>query len=138
MYWHAENYKGEIIVLTEREALIHFERNNVSQRMRLRFLGTSTGNHQKEAKKKIGELINAHRPDNYASYKREEQNVIDFNIREEHKAELTAILDEAGRLELEEAKATGVKQPRKSLHIHTPRTGEYSRDQIISSMGGMK
>lgn len=135
MYWHAEKQNGEIIVLTEREALIHFEKNNIAQRMRLRFLGTSSGQHQKEAKNRIiKEIMEPNYPDTYGQMSREEKNVVDQDIRFEHQDEIRAILKEAQEKELEEARKNGVKQPRKDLHIHTRSNDGHSREEILGAM----
>lgn len=137
MYWHAKKDNGEIIVLTEREALVHFERNNISQRMRLQFIGTSSGKHQEEAKKKISQLIDKHRPDDYPRMNKEEKSLTDHHIRLEHQEELEKIIKEAGDKELEEAKQNGVKTPRKSLHVHTMSKDGHSREEILESAKGM-
>ena len=134
MYWHAEKQNGEVIVLTESEALIHFEKNNISQRMRLRFLGTSSGKAQVEARKQIGKLIDSFRPSDYAQNKKEEQNVINSSIRDEHTDEIKVIIEEATRLELEEAKANGVIRPDASLHYHTPDASGLARKKILNEM----
>lgn len=137
MYWHAEKNNGEIIVLTEKEALIHFEKNNISQRMRLRFIGTSSGKHQAEAKQKIKQIIIDNRPKDFNGLKPEEKNLVDFDIREAHDEEIKQIIKEAGEKELEEARQNGVKTPDKSLHIHTRSTDGHSRNEILDTAKGM-
>lgn len=137
MYWHAQKDNGEIIVLTEREALVHFEKNNIAQRMRLRFIGTSSGKAQKEAKQKITQIVDSYRPKDYASLAPEEKNVVDMEIRLDHKEEIDQIIKEAEQQELEEAKSNGVRTPDKSLHVHTRSTDGHSRDEILGAAKGM-
>lgn len=139
--WWAEKANGDIIDLTEIEALTHFEDNNISRRMRLRFIGTSSGKHQEEAKEKIRQLIIENRPDNFQSFVGEDgqaqKNLIDAEIRADHAAEIREILAEAKSKELEEAKQNGVKRPDKSLRVSTKANGEYGREETLRAMGNM-
>lgn len=43
MYWIAKKENGELISLTEQEALIQRKDNNISRRMSLQFIGVSDG-----------------------------------------------------------------------------------------------
>ena len=138
MYWIAEKQDGEIIVLTEREALIHFESNNISNRMRLRFLGTTTGPNTKEAQKKIGELVAANRPENYPQLEKGQQNLVNSQIRAKFQVEIKKLLDDALAADIEDAKKNGVKQPNKSLRIHTMSQDGHSREAILQNMQGMQ
>lgn len=137
MYWIAENQQGEIITLTEREALTHFERNNIANRMRLRFLGTTDGKNTIESKENIKKLIVENRPESFGQMTKEDQNITDAQIRAEHSEEIGQMLQEAMDKDIEDAKANGVKQPRQSLKIHTKSTEGHSRQEILNSMNGM-
>lgn len=124
------------MVLTEREALTQFENNNISSRMRLKFIGTTTGKATEEAKEEVTKLIDAERPENYASMEKEHQARTDFNIRQQKADEIKKIKDDAFQKDLEEAKENGIKQPRKSLHIHTMSDTGHSRDEILNEAKG--
>ena len=135
MYWIAKKQNGEIITLSEREALVHSERNNISQRQRLEFIGVCSGDHQEEAKKKIKELVVSMRPEDYYSLDENQQKLIDYRNRQSINKEAKALIDEAFEKEIEEAKTNGYKPPRKSLHFHTPRG---RRAEILSKSGNMQ
>lgn len=142
--WFAEKQNGEIIELTEREALLHFEDNNVSRRMRLRFLGTSNGDHYRDSKKKMNQFIieKAHEEvDNFSSLDPEEKNAAYADIRVKYKKELKEIQQAGYNAELEEAKANGVQRPDKSLHIVTSngnggQASSRDRQIILKELGG--
>lgn len=134
MYYFAKKPNGEEIILTEKEALIMTENNNVSQRMRLQFIGTCEGKNQVEAKKVIQEIIASNRPQNYNTLSKEDKNVIDAGIRHDNIDEIKKIRDEALQKDREEAEKNGFIPPRKELHIHTPR-GE--RGKIMNGMSNM-
>lgn len=137
MYWIAINQNNETIVLTEREALVHFERNNVSNRMRLRFLGTTTGENTKQAKQKIKQMIAEKRPTHYNRQDNTEQNMIDADIREEILDEISRVYNEALKKDIEDAKKNGIKRPRKELHVHTISKDGHSRQEILGQMQSM-
>lgn len=137
LFWVAKKQDGEIVVLTEKEALTHFERNNISTRMRLQFLGTTSGEHTANAQQKIKDIIKAGRPDNYHLMEDGDRNLADHRTRIEHSQEIKELLDEALQKDVEDAKKSGVKQPRKDLRIHTRSTDGHSRNQILQAMGGM-
>lgn len=137
MYWIAEKQDGEIIALTEREALTHFENNNIANRMRLRFLGVTDGKNTKKADQQIKDIIKQHRPDDFAQMERADQNIVDHQIRMEHSKEIKKLREEAFEKDIEDAKENGVKRPRKDLHIHTISKDGHSRKEILGGMQGM-
>lgn len=137
LFWIAKKQDGDILVLTEREALTHFEKNNISGRMRLQFLGTTDGGATKRARQEIQEIIKAGRPENYYSLDDGGKNLADYNTRLQHQEEIKKKLDDALQEDIEDAKKQGVKQPRKDLRIHTRSTDGHSRNQILSAIGGM-
>lgn len=134
MFWFAKKLNGEIIVLTEQEALIHFEDNNISRRMRLQFIGTSSGKHQAEARKKIMQMLVEKRPDNYNGMKLEAKNLVDQTIRDKNDKEIKAILEEAHQKELEEAEENCVRRPRADLHYHVSDKSDFSREEVLSNI----
>ena len=136
--WFAEKQNGEIIELSELEALTHFESNNISQRMRLRFLGTGDGTEFNKAVNKVKtfmkEKVNNEYPD-YNMLNVEERRLADFRVQEGYKKEIKEILSEGRKAELEQAKINGVQQPDKTLRIITKADGaKASRDEIIRNM----
>jgi len=133
MYYFAKKPNGEEIVLTEREALIHSENNNVAQRMRLYFIGACKGTHTAEAKKEIQQMIAEKRPADYARMSKEDKNVTDAGIREELSDEIAEKMEAAHKADREEAEKNGFIPPSKALHIHTPRG---DRQKIMSEMSG--
>lgn len=90
--WFAKKQSGEIIALTELEALTHFESNNIANRMRLHFLGTSDG-------KVYNQLINEAK-----------------SLKGQERADK---VKEAFDKELEVARANGVEEPDHTLRIST-------------------
>ena len=136
--WFAEKQNGEIIELSELEALTHFESNNISQRMRLKFLGTGDGSKFKEATDKVKALMEERRAEEYPNYMSlniEEKRLADFRIQDAYKPQIKEILEEGRKAELEQAKINGVKQPDKTLRIITRATGaNASRNEILSNM----
>ncbi len=134
MYWFAKKQDGEIIELTEREALMMTENNNVARRMRLQWIGTSTGQHQEAGKAKIHDIIKNGRTPDYFQKTDEDKALHDHNTRLEHRDEINAIRKEAYDKELEEAKSTGFIPPRKELHIHTP---QGNRDKLVKEVSSM-
>lgn len=132
MFWIAEKQNGEIIALSETEALTHFERNNRSQRMRLKFIGVTDGKHQEEAKKEIQKMVTELRPEGYNLQSKEQQKLIDYHNRTKIQDDAKVLLDEAFKKEIEEARKNGVKPPRQSLHWSTPRG---DRDKILRKKG---
>lgn len=138
--WFAEKANGEVIELTELEALTHFENNNISQRMRLRFLGTSDGSKYAEGKRKVKELLAEKRkeiPEYYQSNP-QEQKLLDFDLRMKYDEEIRAIIKQAYEDELAQAKLNGVQTPDKTLRIITQKNGDKAsgqvRQQIINSL----
>lgn len=109
--WFAKKQDGEIIALSELEALTHFEQNNISTRMRLVFIGTSDG-------KEYDRIIN-------------EAKALPAEER-------PAKVKEAFEAELAIAKANGVEEPDRTLRIITRSGGEKAtgleRKKIIKSM----
>ena len=113
--WFAKKLNGDIIFLTELEALIHFEENNIANRMRLEFLGTSDG-------RTFDRIIN-------------EAKLLKGEERE-------AKVKEAFAEELKVAKANGVQEPDRTLRIITQgESGQKvhgkDREKMLRSMGGM-
>lgn len=100
MIWFAKKQGGEIITLTEKEALTHFRQNNISQRMKLEFLGTSDGLSYKQ--KRAGAMARLDETLPIDEYKKLAQEVNDD-------------IEKAFNDELEIAKKNGVQQPRQDL-----------------------
>lgn len=136
--WFAEKNDGTILELTEKEALTHFENNNIAQRMRLRFLGTSDGSKFQEARQKVQQLMAEKRAEQYPDFgmmNAEERKYADYQIQASLRKEIRELLQEGRKAELEQAKANGVQRPDKSLRIITKSDGvDKTRDQIINSM----
>lgn len=135
--WFAEKQNGEIITLTEEEALTHFEQNQIRNRMMLRFLGTSDGSKYNEGQKRVQEIVmekikEAH-PE-FAGLDRAGKAMVEKEVREENIMEIKQILDDAFKAELEQAKANGVQKPDPNLRIQT-RGG--NRQKIINQMSSM-
>ena len=145
-YWFAKKLNGEVIILTEKEALTHWEDNNISRRMRLSFIGTSDGsiyNKAMEEAKDIPEtgLINREwdelpqeKKDKWTKYGNDPKDWKGEkgNPRKEF---LKQKLEE----EMEQARKNGVDTPNKLLNIMTPRGekdeyGNPKRDEIISKL----
>ena len=139
--YFAEKANGEVIELTEMEALTHFEQNNISQRMRLKFLGTSDGSKYQEGKRKVQALLAEKRsvdmPD-YMKLNGEERKIADFELRTKYDKEIREITTQAYEDELAQAKTNGVQPPDNSLRIITQRDGgkadPQTRNKILNSM----
>ena len=150
--WFAEKLDGEIIHLNEKEALIHFQDNNISQRMRLKFLGTSDGKTFSRV------LEEGKHMKEKAEQNREKANSLDAKARlaerggdreqaQEYRDEARDLRQEADDLlivaetkpkeafeaELEIAKQNGVEEPDRTLDIITPRIGGGSLGGEVSS-----
>lgn len=139
--WFAEKQNGEVIELTEFEALTHFEHNNISQRMRLKFLGTSDGTKYAEGKERVKTLLDTKRNEEIPEYFKmnaEERKIADYELRTKYAKEIKEITDEAYKAELEQAKLNGVQKPDPSLRIITQKDGgqadPMTRNKIINSM----
>lgn len=136
--WFAEKQNGEILMLSELEALTHFEDNNVSRRMRLRFLGTGDGSKYEEARTKVQTLMAEKRSEMYPNYgmlNQEEKKYADFQVQANLREQIKEIMDDGYKAELEQAKANGVKKPDESLRIITKGVGtSATRDDILNSM----
>lgn len=142
--YFAEKQNGEIIELTEIEALTHFEQNNVAQRMRLKFLGTSDGSEYKKARRHVQEFLADKRKEDipeYYSLDPTQAKQADNNLRQQYASEIKAMVDEGYEKELANARQNGVKHPDRSLRVVTtangkdPATGAM-RQKILSEMGG--
>jgi hypothetical protein len=145
--WFAEKQNGEVIELTEIEALTHFENNNVARRMGLRFLGTSDGTKFAEAKLKAKNLVTERLLEAYPTYNRmnlEEKRITSADFREnmspELRQEVKDITDAGYQAELEQAKANGVQRPDASSRIITVIEGQQavgqSRNKVLGAMNG--
>jgi len=136
--WFAEKQDGNIIELSEMEALTHFESNNISQRMRLRFLGTGDGTVYNKAVLQVKELMKLKRDEIYPDYailNPEERKLADFKLQDMHRPEIREILNQGKKDELEQAKLNGVKQPDKKLrYVVKASDSGASRDEIIGSI----
>jgi hypothetical protein len=136
--WFAEKQNGDIIELSEIEALTHFENNNIAQRMRLRFLGTGDGSKFAEAQQEVQKLMSEQRIEqypNYGSLNVEEKRYADFQLQDTLRPQIKEILTKGREAELEQAKANGVQKPDPSLRIITKSEGvDASREKIINSM----
>lgn len=143
--WFAEKSNGEIIELTEIEALTHFENNNIAQRMRLKFLGTSDGSHYEEARKKVQEFLYTKRQEEvpeYSSLEVEQAKRVNNDLRQQYAKEIKEMVEEGYKAELEAAKANGVQRPDKTLRIITTANGKdhaqgSMRQKILGEMGGV-
>lgn len=138
--WFAEKQNGEIIELTEIEALTHFEQNNIAQRMRLKFIGTSDGIHFAEAKNKVQTFLSKKRKEeipDYLSLDKIQKAQADFNLRAQYEDELSEMVKEGYKKEFEEAKTNGVRRPSSSLRITTAGgMGKGDRSQVLNRLGG--
>lgn len=140
--WFAKKINGEVIPLTEREALTHFEDNNIARRMRLQFLGTSSGEHYKESKNKIKKFIQEKTTEECPDFYKmsvEERNMAQSDIRHKYLDEIKKIQEEAYNAEYEEAIANGVERPDPTLRIITTDGGGRQvsgteRNKIISQL----
>jgi len=139
--WFATKSNGEVIELTEIEALTHFEHNNIAQRMRLQFIGTSDGSKWEAGRKEVSALVRSKREEDYPDYfklNKEEKNLADFDIQSRFAKDIRVITDKAYADEMAQAKTNGVEQPDKSLRILTKKDGGdatgQARNQILNSM----
>lgn len=139
--WFAKKQNGEVITLTEIEALTHFERNNIATRMRLSFIGTSDGSKMAEAKLKAGAFMDSKIEEIYTNYRtmsKEERGLAKLNIQEKFAKELKEIIDDGFNQELEQAKSNGVQRPDPTLRIITKKDGGNAtgleRQKIINSI----
>lgn len=142
--WFAKKRNGDIITLTEREAITHFEDNNIARRMALQFIGTSSGTHFAEARKKVTEFIRekmAENP-NFSKMGMEERNALQADLRIEHDDTIREMLDAGYEKELEEAKENGVQRPSKFVRVQTMAEGgsgkasPEQRQKILSEIAG--
>jgi len=139
--WFAKKQNGEIITLTEIEALTHFEKNNIASRMRLSFIGTSNGSKMAEAKVKASVFLDSKIEELYGNYRtmsKEERGVAKLNIQTQFAKELKEIINNGFNEELEQAKKNGVIRPDATLRIITKKDGGTAtgldRQKIINSI----
>ena len=141
--WFAEKLNGEIIELTEIEALTHFEQNQIAQRMRLKFLGTSDGSIYYAARQKVQELLIAKRDVDMPEYQTldaMQRKIADQQLRTSYAKEVKELVDEGYAGELAKAKENGVQKPDSSLRIFTTTNGSNEtsadmRNKILGDMG---
>lgn len=136
--WFAKKTNGDIITLTEEEAITHFEPNQIASRMRLEFLGTSNGAKYNEGQKKVQDMVKLQLTEHYPDFMTMDKAgraMAENSIRESNIEEIRALLDTALKEEIEVAKANGVERPDASVRI---KTAGGDRDKILNQMASMK
>lgn len=102
LVWFAKKRDGEVIPLSEKEALTHFRSNNIKNRMGLEFIGTSDGaKYRKELAEVEKMIIKA------GSLPEDEANVLIKDAEKRKRAAFDA--------EVEIAMANGVRTPDHAL-----------------------
>lgn len=136
--WFAKKINGDIITLTEEEAITHFEQNQIASRMRLEFLGTSDGAKYNAGQKKVQEMVKAKLDEEYSDFMQMDKAgraMAERSIRESNIEEIRALLDTAFNDELEVAKANGIERPDATVRI---KTAGGDRNKILDQMSSMK